>query len=388
MVRLNRDEVRRYLDDRRAGRFNAVLVNLVEHHFGGPRNRDGQSPFLTPGDFSTPNDAYFANADFVVEQAAQRDILVLLAPMYLGYQGGEEGWYRELLANGTAKCREYGRYVGRRYARFPNVVWVHGGDTSPMDGLDEVEAIVAGIKESDSAHLHTAHSAPHRSALDDYDRPWLEVNTTYTRCEDVVTAARTDQLRGPGRPFFHIEGLYENYPGASTSCLVNQAVHPVMLGGRGHVFGNKPMWQFDPTWPSALGSPGATYMTHVTALFTSRHGSSLVPDLERGIVIGGGGDPNSTDFAAAARTPDAASVLVYVPTGRTITVDLGRVPGPESVAWWYDLLGGSAQRIGVVRGPGSMKFTSPGDGPFMLVFDDAAANLPAPGAGPLPFAGR
>jgi hypothetical protein len=378
MVRLNRDEVRQYLDDRRARRFNAVLVNLVEHHFGGPRNRDGQSPFLTAGDFSTPNDAYFANADYVIEQAAQRDILVLLAPMYLGFQGGEEGWYRELLANGTAKCREYGRYVGRRYARFPNIVWVNGGDTSPMEGADQVEAIVAGIKEG-AAHLHTAHSAPHHSAVEDYDRPWLDVNTTYTGCDDVVSASRADQTRG-GRPFFHIEGLYEGYPGSSPSCLVNQAVHPVMLGGRGHVFGNNPVWLFDPGWPGALASPGAGYMTHVIALFTSRQGASLQPDLERRIVVGGGGDPNSVDFAAAARTPDGVSALVYVPTGRTLEIDTGRLPGSESVAWWFDLLSGTAQRIGVVRGPGSMSFTSPGTGPYMLVFDTAAANLPPPGS--------
>ena len=107
-----------YLDDRRARGFNTVLVNLIEHQFANspPANRYGQQPFLTPGNFSTPNDAYFAHAEWVVDQAAQRGMLVLLAPVYLGYGGGNEGWYQELKANGTTKCRQYGRYVGQRFA--------------------------------------------------------------------------------------------------------------------------------------------------------------------------------------------------------------------------------------------------------------------------------
>jgi hypothetical protein len=36
---LNEAEVERYLENRAAKGFNALIVNLVEHHFNGPLNR-------------------------------------------------------------------------------------------------------------------------------------------------------------------------------------------------------------------------------------------------------------------------------------------------------------------------------------------------------------
>src|SRR5262245_25329465 len=93
-------EATSYLENRRQKGFDAVLVNLVEHLFNGPTNSDGQDPFLVAGDFSTPNEAYFAHCDQVIQAAADKGIVVFLTPAYLGYQGGAEGWYQEILANG------------------------------------------------------------------------------------------------------------------------------------------------------------------------------------------------------------------------------------------------------------------------------------------------
>jgi hypothetical protein len=76
---LNLAEVEQYLNAREARGFNTILVNLIEHKFNGsanqnlgrfsPMNRQGDVPFLTAGDFSTPNKAYFAFADKVIDQA-------------------------------------------------------------------------------------------------------------------------------------------------------------------------------------------------------------------------------------------------------------------------------------------------------------------------------
>src|SRR5262245_13418543 len=66
IVALTTNEVNLYLADRRAKGVNALVVNLIEHQydggdnpFGAPKNRYGQGPFLTAGDFATPNEAYF-----------------------------------------------------------------------------------------------------------------------------------------------------------------------------------------------------------------------------------------------------------------------------------------------------------------------------------------
>src|SRR5882724_7790144 len=66
-----KDEADRYLEHRRQQGFNALIVNLIERKFNGPVNRDGEHPFTTPWDFATPNEKYFAHADWVLKRARE-----------------------------------------------------------------------------------------------------------------------------------------------------------------------------------------------------------------------------------------------------------------------------------------------------------------------------
>ena len=143
---LTREEEELYLEKRRSQGFNSIIVNLIEHKFRGPVDRYGEGPFTTPGDFSTPNEKYFEHADWVIKKAEEKGFQVLLAPIYLGYIGTDEGWIEEALKNGPEKCRAWGRYVGKRYRDFDNLVWMIGGDRNPGKAREDVDAIVAGIQ--------------------------------------------------------------------------------------------------------------------------------------------------------------------------------------------------------------------------------------------------
>ena len=79
-------------------------------------------PFTTPGDLSTPNEAYFARVDRMIQLAAQYGLVVLLDPAETG------GWLDMMVANGVDKDRAYGQYLGRRYAGFSNIIWMSGND--------------------------------------------------------------------------------------------------------------------------------------------------------------------------------------------------------------------------------------------------------------------
>lgn len=72
--------VAEYLENRRQKGFNAILFNLIEHRFADdwPKNKYGDGPFKTPGDFSTPNEAYFAHVDWVIQKARNKEILVVV----------------------------------------------------------------------------------------------------------------------------------------------------------------------------------------------------------------------------------------------------------------------------------------------------------------------
>ncbi len=380
---LTREEAEQYLENRRRQGFNSVIVNLIEHKFRGPVNRYGDGPFTTPGDFSTPNEKYFAHADWVIRKAAEKGIQVFLAPIYLGYIGTDEGWIEETLANGPEKCRAWGRYVGKRYRDFDNLVWLMGGDRNPEKALEDVNAIALGIKEFDSRHIFTAHCHPENSAVDQYaGGGWLDFNTTYTY-EIVHRKLLRDFKRTPAMPFVLIESTYEGEHNASAVQVRRQAYWAILCGAAGQFMGNRPIWLFDPGWQAALDSTGAQDMTRLKALFTSRPWYELIPDEihdeKHELVVDGLGEFRGLDYLAAARTADGGTVIAYLPTARPFTVDMTKIAGTTATAWWFNPRTGKSDPAGNFPTSGKKQFTPPATGDWVLVLDDASRKLPPPG---------
>src|SRR5882724_4072142 len=110
-------EADKCLSDRQKKGFNTVNINLLEAKFAihAPANRNGDAPFTKPGDLSTPNEAYFAFADSIIDLAASKGMLVSLAAMYLGVNGGDEGWWKVLTndVNAQTVCYNFGLYIGK-----------------------------------------------------------------------------------------------------------------------------------------------------------------------------------------------------------------------------------------------------------------------------------
>jgi Protein of unknown function (DUF4038)/Putative collagen-binding domain of a collagenase len=376
---LTKEEAEVYLEDRRQKGFNSIIVNLIEHKFRGPVNRYGEGPFKTPGDFSTPNEKYFEHADWVIHKAGEKGLQVFLAPIYLGYIGTEEGWIEEALRNGPEKCRDWGRYVGKRYAGFDNLVWLIGGDRNPEKAREDVDAVVQGIKEFDRRHIVTAHCHPENSAIDQYQQEgWLDLNTTYTY-EIVHRSLLNDYHRDPVMPFVLIESSYEGEHNSSPVQIRRQAYWAVLCGATGQFMGNRPIWLYDRGWETALNSTGSQDMTRLTTLFRSRPWWDLVPDDKHEVVVDGLGEFRGLDYLAAARTPDGGTVIAYFPTPRIITVEMSKISGKEAAAWWYNPRSGKADSIGRIATTGKHQFTPPGEGDWVLVLDDAARNLASPG---------
>jgi Protein of unknown function (DUF4038)/Putative collagen-binding domain of a collagenase len=379
---ITKTEAETYLEDRRARGFNAIIVNIIEHYFNGPVNRDGQAPFAKSGsvyDFSRPNEAYFAHVDYVLNLARSKGFLVLMTPAYLGYLGGQEGWWPEIntAVNTEAVMENYGRYLGNRYRGFNNIVWVMGGDYYADATLAKTRAIVRGIQATDVARIFTAHNSRYESGALYYNaEPWFTLNTTYSDCSSTPAHSIADYQRSTVRPFVYFEGYYENENGATARCLRSQAYWPVLLGASGSFFGNRPIWLFDSGWQSALNSVGARSMTLYRKLFLSRAWERLVPDA--GVLASGQG-ALGPDYAAAARASDGSSVIVYTPIQKSLTVNMTKVAGTTARAWWFDPVAGTATSIGDFATTGTRVFTPPAAQDWVLVIDNASLNLPAPG---------
>lgn len=376
---LDKTKAELYLENRRLKGFNTLIVNLIEHKFKGPVNRYGEGPFTTRADFSTLNDKYFAQADWVIRKAAEKGIQILLAPCYLGYKGTDEGWYEEILANGPSKCRNYGRYLGRRYRDFDNILWLMGADRAPEKALEEVREIAYGIKELDSRHLFSAHCAPEQSAVDCFTQEtWLDVNCTYTY-EIVHKKLLADYNRVPVMPFFLIESTYEGEHNSTPLQIRRQAYWAILCGATGQIMGNRPIWLFDPGWQAAMDAPGSVSMAHLRALFMSRPWQDLVPDQKHTVVTSGLGEFNGLDYVAAARASDESTVMAYLPAGHAVTMDMSKVSGSQAKVWWFDPRTGRARGVGLFPTRGFKEFTPPDSNDWVLISDDATKMLSATG---------
>jgi hypothetical protein len=391
-VSLTKDEAVRYLDDRHRRGFNTLLVNLLEYCFSPdpPRNRFGDEPFTTPGDFRTPNQAYFDHARWVTERAAERGFLVLMTAAYPGYAHAGwpgsrflyEGCASEILRNGHDGCRAYGRFVGERFGDLDNVLWVMGGDRDPGDLRLEIDQMAEGIREADPRHLLTAHCAPESVPADLYrGSSWLTVNNTYSY--GIVHAKLyADYVHLPTMPFFLMESTYENEHTASEVQLRRQAYWSVLRGGFGHVFGCTPIWPFETGWEAALDLPGSRGMSHFAEAFRGRRWWDLVPEPGVGvsygaswqgqrILIEGLGESRGLDFCTAARTPAGDLAMAYLPTPRRLTLDLSLVAGQRARLAWFDPIRGGWTDGGERSAAAGVEVDPPGAQDWLLAIEPA-----------------
>lgn len=403
IAELRKEEAESYLRNRAQKGFNAILVNLIEHWncSNPPNNAYGEGPFNVPGDFSTPNEKYFEHADWVIRKAAESKILVLLEPMYLGSAnfvsaiGGHEGWFEEVMSNNLERCLEYGRYLGKRYGDFDNILWLIGADRNPGQSLERLNMIALGIKEYDKRHLLTGDCAPEESPADEFSSGgWMDLNNAYSY--EIVHRKLLDAYnRTPVMPFFLKESTYEGEHNASEVQIRRQAYWAVLCGGFGHVFGNFRIWSFGTQranllkfrvwgnvttdWHKAMDTPGSIGMLHWGELFRSLPWFDLIPDQKHEVVTEGFGELRGLDYLSAACSADGSTVVAYMPTARAITVDLTKMSGKRVNTWWYDPRTGTATTAAEFPTDGSREFIPPGNGDWVLILGDASKNLPTPG---------
>ncbi len=383
IVEVSKEDADFYLESRKQQGFNMILVNLIEKFYASnpPGNFYGALPF-TGKAFVTPNDTYFDHVDYVIRSAAQRGIVVLLAPLYLGYSCGNQGWCAEVEVATLADMRQWGQFVGDRYKNFDNIIWIIGGDVDPTRVRAKVQEFVAGVRESDNRHLFTAHNEPESMAVDPWvGESWLNLNNVYSYSSTLYANAKTAFEFSPRTPFFLLESAYENEQGSTPQQLRAQIYWTNLSGACGHIFGNRPIWgfsYFDAGWKSALNSSGALSMKYAQKLFNSRYWYRLVPDFDHSVLVSGYGTWGQTNYAASALASDGSSFIAYLPSSRPITFDATKVSGDSVKCWWYETSTAEATLIGTYE-QGMLTFSPPLAGDWVFVADDASIGFPSPG---------
>ena len=402
---LSNADIEVYLADRAARGFNLIWIGAVDNTYSQnpPNNALGQAPF-GGAPFTNMQEPYFAHLDYVIQRAGAYGITVLLNPAFSGFNCDDaSGWCPELEAAGTGTLTAYGAYLGNRYQSYPNMMWLLGGDLNiPQQGVmikNAHNAIALGIKSQDLVHLMTVQNIRGQAALDEWaGAPWLDLNSLYFLPTDFPSAANSNYQRVPFLPFFEMEDYYEGEHSMTQLQLRAEAYWAVLGGGYlGQFFGNNAIWNFgNPAydtigpWPNQLGSMGTLGRQYLGQLFRSREHWLLVPDIGGTVVTSC--TPNCGTAAAytqviAARTSNGQTIVSYIPNGNgtSVTVNMSRITSSTHTvhAWWFNPRTGSATDHGTFANTGSMIFTPPDSNDWVLVLDDAAANLPAPGSADL-----
>jgi Protein of unknown function (DUF4038)/Putative collagen-binding domain of a collagenase len=409
-----------FMENRRRYGINALWINLLCND-GTACNADGTTfdgiaPFTTANDLSTPNPAYFERADEIINLAAANGMVVILDPIET------IGWLRTLQMNGVDKAFAFGQYLGNRYKNNPNIIWMHGNDFQSWQNTTDdalVQAVARGIRSADSNHIHTAELNYFTSgSLDDQSwAPLIELNAAYTYFPTYAQVL-TEYSRPNFKPIFMVEANYEfehlhDTDGGSTQNLRRQEYWTMLSGAAGQLYGSAHTWQLQKGWKSNLDTPGVIQLSYMKNLFASKKWYDLIPDQTHTVVTSGYGSFScligklladvgksqdrisralvrfgkslaissitTSACATAARTSNGSSVLVYLPTISTISVDMSKLASAATARWYDPTNGEYAEMNGSpFANTGSRKFTSPGNnssggGDWVLVLEASAA---------------
>lgn len=387
-----------YMADRASRGFNLVIMELVDHNIAdnAPNNANGDPLWNGTAFQSTLNSTYLSHVDSLFTRAGELGITILMTPVYLGFDCGSDGWCAEVSGASVAQCKTYGTYIGDHFKNTPNLMWFVGGDYDVAANTDiqtRIDSIAQGIRQADvnySGRLMTYHGARASIASDTWaGRPWFNLNDLYASIVSTFSAnlynEASDAYDGSSYPFFVIESVYENEHSINAAQFRAQAYWCMLRGGTGFVMGNCPMYGFDAdkiscdasaTWQGSLNSQGSQDMTRVRNLFLSRNWYNLVPDRTSSVMTSGEGSGGT--FATTAYASDSSSIIAYIPTQRSVTIDPSTLKDDSIHVWWYDPSNGNTTDAGLMSRV-SRSYTQQSSADWVLVIDSKSLNVNPPG---------
>ena len=400
--RLKLEEIDRYLTNRAAKGFTLIQAVILAE-FDGLRkpNQYGQIPLINQ-DPLQPNERYFELVDTVMKLAKAKGLVMGLLPTW-----GDKVlrmWGEGPVVFNTENAYGYGLFLGKRYAAYPNIIWILGGDrpaiTDSMDTRPIWRSMAKGIREgSNGKALFTYHisGGPNTTSKQIHNEDWLDINMMQSghgsgHDVPVWNWVSNDRVLQPTKPTLDSEPNYEDHPvnpwpkWDSANGYFNdydvrkQAYRSVFAGACGVTYGHHSIWQFyNPReekinhakmyWTEALDRPGATQMGFLKNLVLSRPSLSRVPD--QNIITSGQGEKG--EYMTAYRDSLGRYLMVYLPVGKTVGIKTSSIKSKTINGWWFNPKNGKTTSIANVSRKEVMTFTPPTTGfgnDWVLVLDD------------------
>lgn len=375
MTRLSAEQAELWFAERQRHGVNAAIVSLIGTTAnGGPSDDggtfDGLRPFVD-GDPLRWQEPYWKRVKAYLRMAADHGITVMLYPI--------DGWTigHSFVPASIRTCRRYGAMVAQRFADLTNIVWMSGGDYFPAandrargSDVDHCfDALMRGIRETGDNRLFSIQLGYDKSISTEnpYWASRVDWNFVYTY-HPTYQAVLEAYGHRPAIPAVLGEANYEgenNQPRSAptTNETLRRQVLWALTSGAAGEFAGSDDWEFHDGWERRLSTPALAQITRLRKYFSTLPWWELVPDTASELVTAGRGielrsdepkDVLDNDYVTAARTPDGKLATIYVPTSRTITVDLSTLPD-RTRATWLDPASGATKPV-----PMAANFTTPG----------------------------
>jgi len=420
-------DIEAYLANRQAKGINLIWAALVDYGFHADAKTEndtaGHNPWNGGSDFTGMSSAtaYWSHVDFVLQRAAAHGITVLAGTGFTStFDKCDIPYFATMASSSDDTLRAYGAFLGDRYKSYPNIIWLMGGDANLSlcgTGLaNKLNDIAMGIMSADPAHLMaieaTGDNWGEASATNwlpftrgaSNPNGWITLGTIYPKglpsktfaleIDDIVSQVAIERAADPFVPFFSMEDPYEKEPNEApyNHRQLRQEGYTEVLGGAylGRLFGSSSIWPFNApcceprgtTWQTDMDAQPSFDQQRLGQLFRSREHWRMEPDLTHTVVRDGYG--SGATRTVSSRTRDGQTILAYIPNGSatTVKVDMAKITSASGHAkcWWFNPSTGAATLIESYVNSGTRNFTPPDSNDWVLVIDDATANLPAPGS--------
>lgn len=395
-----------YLADNLAKNFNGIecaIPHRDPRSTASPKAGNGAAPFLkllsgaawdgsfTYGsdapDFTTPNETFWSYVDTFLAYCESNKITVNCFPSYVGFNGTDQGWMAEMLANGATRMQAFGAFFANRYKGRGNLVYMYGGDkgTAPFNfssaELAVEQALVTGLKSiSGQKSLHSSAEWQSGSIASDQTTfgASMTLNGIYSWEGVPGGFARRAYGQTPVIPVFQDETIYDKEGPDGNNANPN-ATQPVRrcnywswLNGAttGYTAGNGYVWLFNHTgaatdYDQHLNDQGAKDCAVLNAFVKTIPWQKLVPSGLNGmatLITVGAGTIDTTNCVVAAASPGGDLMVVYASTASaaSFTANMAVMTHSSSVVCrWMDPTTGAFTAIGTFTNTGTRVFTKP-----------------------------
>ena len=352
--------------------------NLPAFALDASGNPDPLTPVVTPGkDINTPGQYdYWDHVEYVIKQATLNGMYITLHPTWGywvsgKYSGPSKG---DKIIFNVNNAYQYGFWLGQRFGKASNLVWMLGGDRSAVYGKHDfrdvwramAEGLADGTNGENNQNGHADYSDmlisfhPRKWASNSsewfHNDEWLTFNSIQDTPYDQTISLPNDYNLKPVKPTWLFEGRYE---GATSPWAIRyQAYQTVFAGGFGCTYGSDNC-QFPDNWRELVDLPGSLQMAYLYSvsrkIWTDRQYFNRTPD--QSLIVGDTGDTKgdgmtvgdgdggsnakqkgeaTSDKLTAIRDNDGKWAMVYSANGRDFTLDLSKLSSGKKSAFWFN----------------------------------------------------